>query len=189
MRPIPFAIAVVPAVVALPLIACLQQVSTGTGTTDPSAGGGAPATSSGTDAPAGAGCGTDPASGVTLCEQTSLCPSVSVDQGTFPSCGFRIHPGTVIDLECLCGDVLCPIGVPDTCDQASQLLSSQTVLSVCQQASDGRCVAVTGDAGSTSAPTTAPASTASSAPSSGTCDKVCEAECAGVPDCIQLCGC
>ena len=69
--------------------------------------------------------------------------------GRCPSCGFRIHPGSVIDLECLCGgDVLCPIGIPDTCDQATQLLSSQTALVVCQQASDGRCVQVASDAGS-----------------------------------------
>jgi hypothetical protein len=190
MRPIPFAIASVSALAALPLIACLQQVSTGTGTTDPGGGGAASTATSGTDTPAGAGCATDPATGVTLCEQTSLCPALSVDQGTFPSCGFRIHTGTVIDLECLCGDVLCPIGIADTCDQASQLLSSQTSsLTVCQQASDGRCVQVTGDGGASPTPTAAPTSTTSPAPSTSTCDKVCEAECAGEPNCIQLCGC
>ena len=185
----PLALTSIAALVALPLVACLQQMSTGTGTTDPTAGGDTTGASS-TDAPAGAGCGTDPQSGVTLCEQTSLCPGVSVDQGALPSCGFRIHPGNVIDLECLCADSLCPIGIPDTCDQATQLLSSQTSLTVCQQASDGRCVQVTAsDAGA--APTTGTTTTTptTTTPSASTCDKVCEGECAGEPDCIQLCGC
>jgi hypothetical protein len=165
----------------LPLVACLQQLSTGDGTTDPTTSGGSTTSSSsaGTTTPAGAGCTTDPQSQITLCEQTSLCPGVSVDQGMLSGCGFRIHPGAVIDLECLCsGDELCPIGVPDTCAEATQLLSSQTALVVCEEASDGRCVQVGSDAGSTSA----------SAPPS-TCDKQCETECAGEPDCIQLCGC
>jgi hypothetical protein len=168
--------------VALPLAACLQQVSTGTGTTDPTTSGGTTAASStGTTTPAGAGCTTDTESQITLCQQTSLCPSVSVDQGTLPGCGFRIHAGSVIDLECLCnGEMLCPIGVPDTCDQATQLLSSQTSsLVVCEEASDGRCVQVgASDAG-----------TASAAATPSACDKQCESECAGEPDCIQLCGC
>jgi hypothetical protein len=184
MRPTPLATASILALAALPLLACLQQVSTGTGTTDPTAGGTTTTSStSATNTPAGAGCGTDPQSQITLCEQTSLCPGVAVDQGAFPSCGFRIHPGTVIDLECLCGDVLCPIGIPDTCDQASQLLSSsQSSLTVCEQASDGRCVQVSASDAGSSAASSAP-------PAASSCDKVCESECAGEPDCIQLCGC
>jgi hypothetical protein len=189
MRSTPLAFRSIAALVALPLVACLQQLSTGTGTTDPASGGGSTASSSSsTDAPAGAECGTDPQSGVTLCEQTSLCPGVSVDQGALPGCGFRIHPGNVIDLECLCADSLCPIGIPETCDQATQLLSSQTSLTVCQQASDGRCVQVTGsDAGAS--PTTGSTTTPTTTATPSTCDKVCEGECAGEPNCIQLCGC
>jgi hypothetical protein len=176
----PFALAPLLPVVVLPLVACLQQVSTGTGTTDPTTSGGTTTSpSTGTTTPAGASCSTDPQSQVTLCEQTSLCPSVSVDPGAWPGCGFRIHAGSVIDLECLCNDELCPIGVPDTCDEATQLLSSQTSLVVCEQASDGRCVQLAAsDAGS-----------ASAAASPSSCDKQCESECAGEPDCIQLCGC
>jgi hypothetical protein len=169
---------------ALPLLACLEQVSTGTGTTDPTGGGGtatAASSSSATTTPAGSGCGTDPESQITLCEQTSVCPGVTVDPGALPSCGFRIHPGSVIDLECLCGgDELCPIGIPDTCEQATQLLSSQTALVVCQQVSDGRCVQV-------ASPDAGAASTNPGAASS--CDKQCQSECAGEPNCIQLCGC
>ncbi len=180
---VPFSIAPITALVALPLLACLQQVSTGTGTTDPTASGGTstPSSSNDTATPAGAGCGTDSQTQITLCEQTSLCPGVVVDPGALPSCGFRIHPGTVIDLECLCdGDQLCPIGIPDTCDQATQLLSSQTAVVVCEQVSEGRCVQVgASDAGSTPSPSAA----------ASTCDKQCESECAGEPDCIQLCGC
>jgi hypothetical protein len=176
----PLALGPIAALAALPLLACLQNVSTGTGTTDPTASTGTTTTSSaGTTTPAGASCGTDPQTGVTLCEQTSLCPGLVVDQGTLPSCGFRIHAGSVIDLECVCGDSLCPIGVPDTCAQATQLLSSQTSsLVVCEEASDGRCEQLgASDAGSASPPTVS------------TCDKQCETECAGEPDCIQLCGC
>ena len=86
----------------------------------------------------------------------------------------------MIDLECLCnGEMLCPIGVPDTCNQATQLLSSQTALVVCEEASDGRCVQVgPSDAGA-----------AGDAATPSPCDKQCESECAGEPDCIQLCGC
>jgi hypothetical protein len=179
MRRASFAIAPISALVAMPLLACLQQVSTGTGTTDPTASTATSSSSTDTSTPAGAGCGTDPQSGITLCEQTSLCPGVSVDQGPLSGCGFRIHTGAVIDLECLCGDALCPIGVPDTCAQASQLLSSQTSLVVCQAASDGRCEQLgASDAGSST-----------SNPTVSICDKQCETECAGEPDCIQLCGC
>jgi hypothetical protein len=104
-----------------------------------------------------------------------------------PGCGFRIRPGGVIDLECLCSGVLCPIGVADTCDQALSLLDQQqTSLMVCEQANEGRCVQLGPDGGS--AETTGASSTSNTAVSS-TCDKTCESECAGEPDCIQLCGC
>jgi|CZKU01.1.fsa_nt_gi hypothetical protein len=167
--------------------ACLQDVSTGTGTTDPTAAA-STAASSANSVPSGAGCTTDSASQITLCEESSVCPMIDVDQSILPGCGFRLRPGAVIDLECMCADSLCPIGVADSCDQALQLLTSETsALGVCQEASNGHCVQVTAsDAGTTTgtaATTTTPAATPS------TCDKQCESECAGEPDCIQLCGC
>jgi hypothetical protein len=177
------------ALAALPLVACLQQLGTGDGTTDPTTSGGSTTSSSaGTTTPTGAGCSTDPQTEITLCQQTSLCPGVSVDQGMLSGCGFRIHPGSVIDLECLCnGEDLCPIGVPDTCAEATQLLSSQTSFVVCEEASEGRCVQVGSEAGTSSASASPSTSAASASPS--TCDKQCETQCAGEPDCIQLCGC
>jgi hypothetical protein len=160
--------------VAIPLVACLQQVSTGTGTTDPTASTTSTSSSSGA-LPTGTACTDDPQTQVTLCEATSLCPGVVVDPGALPNCGFQLHPGSVLDLECLCGTALCPIGVPQTCAQATQLLASQTSLVVCQQVSNATCIEL------------APAATDAGAASS--CDKQCETECSGEPDCIQLCGC
>jgi hypothetical protein len=165
---------------AIPLAACIQQVSTGDGT---SSGTGATAATTAT-APAGTTatggeCGTDPQTGVTLCEQISLCPSITVDQSTLPGCGFQLHAGAVMDLECVCnGDSLCPIGVPDTCDQANALLASATLLTVCEESAESRCTSVGGtDAGQQTTLNV------------NSCDKTCESECAGEPDCIQLCGC
>jgi hypothetical protein len=182
-----FALAAGLAWLALGAAACLQNVSTGTGTTDPTAAAASTASTSSSSVPAGAGCATDPQSQITLCEESSVCPTIDVNQGILPGCGFRLRPGAVIDLECMCADSLCPIGVADTCDEALQLLGSQTSLSVCQQASDSRCVPLAAsDAGTTATGTgaTTPATTTTS-----TCDKQCESECAGEPDCIQLCGC
>jgi hypothetical protein len=169
---------VVVALAALPALACLEQVSTGTGTeTDPTASPTptTPSSGSGGATPTGSNCGTDSQTQITLCEGISLCPGVDVDPGALPNCGFQIHAGSVIDLECLCGEDLCPIGVPNTCAEAMQLVSSQTSVVVCEQASEGRCTSV-----------------GSSGPDAGaasTCDKQCQTECAGEPDCVQLCGC
>ena len=159
---------------ALPLAACLQ-VSTGTGV-GPGSGGGAAATPGGGDAGTGGkNCQQDPQAGVILCEQIDLCPDVSVDPAAFPNCGFELHAGAILDLECLCGDALCPIGVPPTCDQAKRLLGAQTEPLVCQQVSEGRCVQlVGGDAGQNTA---------------SDCLRKCQSDCAGVPSCVQLCGC
>jgi hypothetical protein len=166
------------------MVACLQQVSTGTGTTDTTATTStAAATSTSTAVPVGSACGTDPQTQVTLCEGIDLCPSLTVDQDVLPGCGFRIHAGAVIDLECLCTDSLCPIGVADSCDEATQLLTEQTSLGVCEQAAEGHCVQVVAPGATSPASTSAPATTTS------TCDKTCESECAGEPDCLQLCGC
>jgi hypothetical protein len=176
-------------VMAVSPLACLQQISTGTGTTDSSGGGtGTAPASTGTGAatPTGGLCGTDPQTGVTLCSQISLCPSITVDQNTLSGCGFKIHPGPVIDLECLCNqEALCPIGVADTCDQASALLASADLFSICEQTAQSRCAAVGTDA-------SVPAFNSTQnnpMQNPGTCDKTCEAECAGEPDCLQLCGC
>jgi hypothetical protein len=171
----------------LSVAACLQNVSTGTGTTDPTAT--ATTSASASDSvPSGTGCTTDPASQITLCEESSICPNIDVDQGILPGCGFRLRPGGVIDLECLCADSLCPIGVADSCDQALTLLMAQTsALGVCQEVSDGHCVQITASDAGTSTGTTSTTTTTPAAASS--CDKPCESECAGEPDCIQLCGC
>ena len=153
---------------------CLQ-VSTGTGT-GPGAGGSGPAAAeTGDSGNGGTNCDQEPRSGAILCEQIDACPGVVVDPGLFPGCGFTLHGGGTLDLECVCGDALCPIGVPQTCAQATQLLTSQSVLLVCEQASEGRCIPLAGtDAG---------------AGSSSDCLAQCRSDCAGVASCMQLCGC
>jgi hypothetical protein len=131
----------------------------------------------------GTGCGTDPATGVTLCVGTSECPSVIVDPTVFPECGFYISGG-VIYLACLCSDELCPIGQPATCDQAASLLQSTNEGTVCGAASNGGCTLIPTAPGSASAGAGATTSEAGSG-----CDTTCESACAGEPDCIQQCGC
>ncbi|MGH7293894.1 MAG: hypothetical protein ACRELB_03120 [Polyangiaceae bacterium] len=181
------------ALLLLPATACLQ-LSTG----DPDGGtsGGSGSSSGGSDAggacasascsgssgssgggaTSGTGCTTDPQSGITLCEQIANCPGVDVDQGAYPGCGFRMQSGSIYDLECACGDVLCPIGTPVSCATALQLLDQeQTSIVVCQQVDQGSCLPILPAAGSGSG--------------GSTCDKDCESQCAGEPGCIQLCGC
>jgi hypothetical protein len=128
--------------------------------------GGASATASGTN------CGVDPSSGIALCLGISSCPTVRVDPDQFPDCGYRIA-GSVIDLECLCGDSLCPMGSAASCLDAKALLSEQSAQGVCAGIADGNCQVVK--------------QTSTSASSS--CDKDCRAQCSGVPGCITLCGC
>ena len=138
--------------VLLPLAACLQ-ISTGTGTgAGTTAGSTSPAsTESGDGGTGGSGCAEDPQTQIVLCEGIDLCPGVVVDPGVYPNCGFRLHGGSALDLECLCGDELCPVGVPTTCAQAQQLLDGQSSLLVCQQEGQGSCVSlVAPDAGSAS---------------------------------------
>ncbi len=170
----------------LPLAACLQ-IGTGPdsglgggggsgGTASGSSSGSATASGAGRDAGLGvSSCGHDPQTGVVLCSAIDACPGLALDPAVFPGCGFQPHAGSVIDIECLCVDALCPVGVPTTCAQARTLIEGQSALLVCQQASEGRCVGVsTRDAGS---------------PSTGTCDRACESTCGGEPSCMQLCGC
>jgi len=133
--------------------------------------------SGGTGATSGTNCTTDPQSGITLCEEIANCPNVDVDQGAFPGCGFRMNASSIYDLECDCGDALCPIGTPVSCATALQLLNQQgSSLSVCQQVDEGSCISLVADGGASSS-------------TSSSCDKACEAMCGGNPDCIQLCGC
>ena len=174
--------ALVAPLLATSLAACLQ-VSTGTDTGPGSTSSGSGSTTASAASPSdpsagGTGCSTDPQTGVTLCTGINACPGVTVDSDAFPGCGFVLHGAGTLDLECICSDSLCPIGVPQSCAQATQLLSTQTLLLVCQQAPDGRCVQLTAqDAGS------------GAASGSSTCLQQCRSDCAGVPDCMQLCGC
>ncbi|MES1174676.1 MAG: hypothetical protein ABUL62_10115 [Myxococcales bacterium] len=128
--------------------------------------GGASATASGTN------CGVDPSSGIALCLGISSCPTVRVDPDQFPDCGYRIS-GSVIDLECLCGDSLCPMGSAASCLDAKGLLSDQSAHGVCSGIADGKCQVVK--------------QTSTNVGSS--CDKDCRAQCSGVPGCVTLCGC
>jgi hypothetical protein len=165
----------VAALVSLPSLACIQM-TTGTGTGPNASDAAAAAASAGSDAGApGTNCTQDPQSQITLCAGIAACPSVTVDPNAFPGCGFRLYGGSALDLECLCSGSLCPIGVPASCEQAAQLLQSQSALLVCQQVSEGRCLAFAGpDAGG-------------GVPSS--CDRNCQAACGSAPDCLQICGC
>ncbi len=114
-----------------------------------------------------------PLGGATLCTATSMCPDIVVDHDLFPNCGFRIR-GTTVDIQCACDGALCPLGTPTTCADATELLQSQSELSVCAQVADGRCTA-------TKATTTTTRST--------TCDPSCSSECGNDPTCLKLCGC
>jgi hypothetical protein len=119
----------------------------------------------------GAGCTNDLGGGVKLCTYISSCPQLGVDHDKFPDCGFRIR-GDALDLECVCNGVLCPMGVPTSCAQATQLMNAQTEIGVCQQVAEDRCTTL-------------------QAPSNGgtTCDKNCESQCFGDSSCIKGCGC
>ncbi|HXX66901.1 MAG TPA: hypothetical protein VEK07_06955 [Polyangiaceae bacterium] len=157
------------------LSGCLQ----GTSSTD----GGAVAAASGSSATGEAAAGTAAGSdcteqpgGIILCEQIDVCPGVDVDPGALPNCGFRLGGAASVDLECECSGLLCPIGVPESCENAAQLLQGQSSLVVCEQTSQGLCLG-TG------------ASDGGNAGAASGCDTVCESECAGAPGCIQACGC
>jgi hypothetical protein len=118
------------------------------------------------------GCGTDSSSSVVLCKGVSACSGLRLDSEIYPDCGFRV-PSSSIDLECVCGEALCPIGTALDCTQAANLLASQSEYLVCLQQIEGRCAAL--------APTK-PAKSSS-------CNQTCLAECAGNAGCAALCGC
>jgi len=172
---VPLAIAAVPLAVA----GCIQVGTDVADTSDAESSDDA-STASGAS---GTGCTQDPTTGITLCTGLSECSSIAIDQSALAGCGFRVHAGSaLIDLECLCGTDLCPIGVPDTCAQASTLLSGLTSLVVCEQDSEGKCVQEeAAEAGtSTGSGTTSTTST---------CNNQCLVSCGAAPDCQQLCGC
>jgi hypothetical protein len=120
----------------------------------------------------GSGCLEDLQAGIVLCEQISLCPGVVVDPGLYPNCGFRPNAGSVLDMECLCAQSLCPIGVATSCAAATQLLQAQSSLAVCLQENEGRCVSLPGASANGSSPCAS-----------------CAQQCGGTPACFQACGC
>jgi hypothetical protein len=155
----------------------LQQLEGGSGgaaaaTTTTSSGAGGAVTATGID------CGVDPDTSATLCLGTSACPGLAVDGEVFPACGFRIN-GAIIDVECSCGGMLCPLGAT-TCAQAQALFSQDNEGIVCAQVSTGGCTQGTPAVASSAAATSG---------GSGTCTPACQSECGNVPSCLQLCGC
>ncbi len=167
-----FAGAIATASIALFACPACLQLSTGTGTDAGSTYSTTPSTGT-ASAATGTNCGQDPTGQVLLCEQIDVCPGLSVDPSVFPNCGFRLDGTSAIDIECDCSDSLCPVGAPQNCTQAAQLLSAQTGFAVCEQVAEGRCVSLAPpDAGTQS-----------------TCTSECQAECAGEPGCLTLCGC
>jgi hypothetical protein len=124
----------------------------------------------------GTNCGTEVTTGVVLCTGVTSCPSITVDQTALTGCGFRINGGDSYDLECGCNGYLCPLGTPTTCDEATTLLSNQTVALVCEEVSEGHC---TQPGGTTTTTTT----------TTSTCDESCAANCVNAPTCLELCGC
>jgi hypothetical protein len=133
----------------------------------------------------GIDCGADPTTGVTLCLGISSCSGLSIDTEVYPGCGFRVN-GAAIDVECVCGDFLCPLGPTPTCDAAQQLLAQDNEGVVCAQASAGQCTEVAAGASASASSS----SGAGGGMNAGSCDPTCEQECDGDPTCIQYtCGC
>ena len=161
-------------VLLVSLSSCLQvgTPSDSGSTKDTNSAGASGAGSSGGASATGTNCGVDASTGIALCLGISSCPAVRVDPDQFPDCGYRIA-GARIDLQCLCGDSLCPMGNAASCLDARALLSEQSAQQVCAGLAEGRCQAL--NQGSHS--------------SSSSCDKQCRAQCSGVPGCIMLCGC
>ena len=156
------------------LSSCLQvgKASDSAGDTGAESAGAANAGSNGGASATGTNCGVDPSSGIALCLGISSCPNARVDPDQFPDCGYRIA-GSTIDLECLCGDSLCPMGSAASCLEAKALLAEQSAQGVCAGIAEGRCHVVQGSSHSTAS----------------SCDKECRAQCGGVPGCVTLCGC
>lgn len=119
--------------------------------------------------PIGLDCTRDEITGVELCAALTACPGVVVERDRFPHCGFR-NRADQIDLVCACDNFVCSMGLASTCQQAKELLATQSELMVCMQMHEGRCLEV-----------------GTPQPSDPKCDPVCLSECAGAPSCYQLC--
>jgi len=131
----------------------------------------------------GASC-TQLSASISLCLAISSCPNLVLNPQVFPECGFRIH-GTAIDPECVCGNYLCPIGVPTTCaEAASEASGDATYDSVCEQSVEGSCLQLnaTGSSGGSG-------SSGSSSGSSTSACQQCIQSCDNVPSCIDACVC
>jgi hypothetical protein len=157
---------------AICLTSCLQIGTTGDTDAGAGAAGNAALTTDAAVTPSGgSGCATDSVSGAMLCTAFDQCPGLVIDHDVYPDCGFRV-PSTSIDVECVCGDFLCPVGAVLNCGQAKVLLSEQSEVATCVQQNEGRC-----------APRATPK------PGSMTCDTNCADACAGDINCRKLCGC
>jgi hypothetical protein len=156
---------------------CLE-IGAGTGSTQdvPPA----PGPDAGVGTMTGIGCGADPNTGAVLCLGVTACPGLFVDGESLPMCGFRVT-GSLLDLECVCGDSLCPVGIVATCGEAQSLILSSNTGTVCAQLADGvSCTLIP-------PPVTAASSTSSSG--GGTCDPACASSCSNDPGCLLICGC
>jgi hypothetical protein len=164
---------IVAALLTLALSGCalLQQLdgggTGGTATTPPAASG----SSAGAQ---GTNCGTDPDTSAVLCLGSTVCPGLTMDTSVFPGCGFRVN-GAAVDIECSCSGWLCPLGAT-SCSDAQSKMMAENYSVVCSQLGTAACVQGKPVASSSSS-------------SGGTCDTTCRDECAGEPNCIQLCGC
>jgi hypothetical protein len=171
----------VAAAFALVLGGCLQ-IGLGTGAGSRTDGGASASTGAATDGgAAGLGCIEVAAAQVTLCEELAACPGVVVDQSMYPECGFRLTASGGLDLECICGDVLCAGGVAGSCASAQELVNQGSALQVCVQRGEGNCSPLGG------APGTAGGTGASSGAQSPCA--ACAQACGGTPACFQACGC
>lgn len=144
------------------------------------------ATTTGADAGTvvGGNCGVESQTGVQLCAATSKCPNLVVDTQAMPNCGFRVR-GVAVDLVCACGTALCPMGVFATCDEAKQLLATQTEQGVCVQVSEGRCM----DTATAAPSSSSSSSTSSSGSANPACDQQCMKDCGGGAGCASVCNC
>lgn len=125
----------------LALTSCLQIGPDGADGGAAATTGSAGSSSTTAGATKGAACKQHQPSGISLCKQMDLCPALIVDAELYDNCGFRV-PSSGIDLECFCGDALCPAGTALTCTDAQNLLAVQSELLICSQLSEGRCAAL-----------------------------------------------
>ncbi len=159
--------------------ACQTEVGAGGPSGD--GGSGSVFTDGGTFVPEDAGtfsqCTTDPTTGGTTCLASLLCPSVTIDAVAYAGCGYL--PGATLDVECVCGNFLCPITVGTSCTQLTEALTNNvSSQDFCDQAAQ-----VSGSACRTAV------ATGAGGGGSTTCDQTCLAACGTGPNCDNLCGC